>query len=138
MKTLGLGYLFALLLSANVLADDALPYKVEVLAKSSASWDGTLLPNYPTATPLVSILRIAIPPGVQLPMHKHPIINAGVLTQGELNVYTEDGKVLRMKKGDALIEVVNTWHYGKNEGTETAEIVVFYAGAADTPLSVKQ
>src|SRR3546814_5661524 len=91
-------------------------YKTEVLAKSSNSWDGSPLPEYPKGTPEVSILKITIAPGAELPMHKHPVINAGVLLSGELTVITEGHKVKHLKPGEALIELVDKWHYGKNEG----------------------
>mgnify|MGYP000899664948 CR=1 FL=1 len=41
----------------------------------------------------------------------------------------------QLKAGDALIEVVNTWHYGKNSGDTPVEIIVFYAGTADAPVT---
>ena len=71
-------------------------------------------------------------------MHKHGVINAGFLLSGELTVVTEDGSTLQLKAGEALVEVVNTWHYGKNAGTVPAEIVVFYAGAKDVPITVNK
>jgi quercetin dioxygenase-like cupin family protein len=129
---------FSLLLSANALAIDGNAIQVDVLAKSSVSWDGSRLPDYPKSAPEVTILRIKIPPGAQLPLHKHPVINAGVLLSGELTVVTEDNKILRLKAGDSIIEVVDKWHSGKNEGSTTAEILVFYAGTVDTPISVKK
>ncbi len=111
---------------------------VEVLAKSTLSWDGSRLPDYAKGAPEVTILRIKIPPGAQLPLHEHPVINAGVLLSGVLTVVTEDKQTLHLKAGDAIVEVVNKWHYGKNEGNETAEILVFYAGVKDTPITVKR
>jgi quercetin dioxygenase-like cupin family protein len=110
---------------------------VEQLAKSSNSWDGETLPKYPEGQPEVTILRIKIPAGAKLEMHKHPVINAGVLLTGELTVVTEDNKTLHLKAGDSIVEVVNEAHYGKNEGMETAEIIVFYAGVMDKPITVK-
>ncbi|MDZ4197854.1 MAG: cupin domain-containing protein [Kiritimatiellia bacterium] len=109
--------------------------EVEVLAKSGLSWDGARLPDYPQGHPEVTLLRIVIPAGETLAMHKHPVINAGVLLRGELTVRTEDGKTLHLRAGEALVEVVDTWHYGKNEGSEDAEIIVFYAGVEGSPLS---
>ena len=35
------------------------------------------------------------------------------------------------------MEVVHTWHYGINDGDGPAEIIVFYAGEKDTPITVK-
>lgn len=110
--------------------------KVYQLAKSCVSWDGALLPVYPQGHPEITILRIVIPAGATLVKHEHPVINAGVLLKGELTIQTEGGKKLNLKAGEALVEVVDTWHYGKNEGVEPAEIIVFYAGTEDEPITV--
>ena len=110
----------------------------KVLAKSTHSWNGNALPAYPAGTPEVSILRIQIPAGVTLPWHTHPVINAGVLISGELTVITRSGKILVLKAGDPIVEVVDTWHYGKNDGSEPADIIVFYAGVKDEPITVKE
>ena len=110
---------------------------VEQLTKSSSSWDGEALPDYPKGKPEVTILRIKIPAGAKLEIHNHPVINAGVLLAGELTVVTEDNKTLHLKAGDSIIEVVNKKHYGKNEGMNTAEIIVFYAGEVNKPITIK-
>ncbi|HEU6437558.1 MAG TPA: cupin domain-containing protein [Nitratidesulfovibrio sp.] len=108
------------------------------LVQSERSWDGAMLPAYPQGQPQVTILRITIPAGARLPLHLHPVINAGVLTRGQLTVTTEDGKELHLTAGDPIVEVVNTPHQGFNPGSEPAEIIVFYAGQAGAPLAVKQ
>lgn len=138
MKKQGYGICCALLLASNVFAADLNAVQVETLAETSASWEGSPLPGYSPGPPQVTILRIKIPPGAQLPPHRHPGINAGVLLHGELTVVTEDHRVLPLKAGEAIVEVVDTWHYGKNEGRETAEILVFYAGTVDTPITIKK
>lgn len=106
------------------------------LVKSSTSWDGQPLPTYKTGIPEVTILRITIPPKHTLPMHKHPVINAGVLLKGKLTVVTERGDVLHLKPDDPIVEVVDTWHYGRNDGDEPAEIIVFYAGEKGMPITI--
>ncbi len=111
---------------------------VNELVRSSSSWDSAALPEYARGTPEVTILRILIPPKTRLPMHRHPVINAGVLLKGELTVTTREGKILHLKEGDPIVEVVNTWHYGENPGKGPAEIIVFYAGIKDRPISVKK
>ena len=125
MKKLFCGIGLILLLSINVWAQDVNSVKVDVLAKTSSSWDGSSLPDYPKGKPEITILRVTIPPGVQLAVHKHPVINAGVLLKGELTVVTKDNKILHLKAGDPIVEVVNKWHYGKNEGHKPAEIILF-------------
>lgn len=127
-----------LLLSTNVWAQDVNTVTVDVLAKTISSWDGRDLPDYTKGKPEITILRITIPQGVQLPLHKHPVINAGILLKGELTVVTEDNKTLHLKAGDSIVELVNKWHYGKNEGNKPAEIIVFYAGILGTPITIKK
>lgn len=75
---------------------------------------------------------------MKLPWHKHPVINAGILLKGELTVVAEDDTILNMRAGDTIVEVVGKWHYGKNEGDEPAEIIVFYAGTQGVPLTIKK
>ncbi len=110
------------------LADKPPAIKVKTLAKSTTSWNGDTLPAYPAGQPEVTVLRITIPPGMQLPLHEHPVINAGVLVKGELQINTKDGESKLLKAGDALIELVNEWHYGANNSAEDAVIFVVYAG----------
>ena len=109
---------------------------VKQLVKTSQSWNGDFLPAYPQGKPEITILRITIPAGTKLHTHSHPVINAGVLLSGELTVLTTDGKTLHLKAGDPIVEVVNTLHYGINQGKVPAEIIVFYAGVIDTPITI--
>ena len=111
---------------------------VKELVSTSKSWDGKSLVPYPQGQPEITILRISIPAGARLDTHSHPVINAGVLMSGQLTVKTMDGKVLRLNAGDPIVEVVNTLHYGINEGTVPAEIVVFYAGIVGQAVTVSK
>ncbi len=106
------------------------------LTKSTRSWDGNLLPPYPAGQPEVTIRRVIIPVGARLDIHLHPMINAGVLVKGELTVVSADGKKLRLKTGDPIVELVNMRHYGINEGRVPAEIIIVYAGAVGMPTSI--
>ncbi|GIC79189.1 cupin domain-containing protein [Moritella sp. F3] len=137
MKKCISGLCLTLLVAGSVFASEKVPVTVDVLAKATSSWEGSALPEYPKGKPEVTILKIKIEPGVKLPLHEHPVINAGYLVSGELTVVTQDNKTLEMKAGDTLVEVVNKWHYGVNNGDMPAEIVVFYAGIKDKPLTVK-
>ena len=137
MKKIIFASCLAGLLFISASADDARRITVETLVKSTASWDGKALPAYPEGRPEITILRIRIPAGAKLEMHRHPVINAGVLLAGELAVVTKDFRTLKLKAGDALVEVVDTWHYGRNEGLVTAEIIVFYAGEEGKPITVQ-
>ncbi|MDD9302511.1 MAG: cupin domain-containing protein [Desulfobacter sp.] len=122
-------------LSQPVLANET---KAMLLTKTSQTWNGADLPGYPRGVPEITILRIKIPANTTLPWHPHPVINAGVLISGELTVTTRSGKTLVMKAGDPIVEVVDTWHYGKNTGKTDADIIVFYAGTKGAPVTVKE
>ncbi|MCX5700152.1 MAG: cupin domain-containing protein [Candidatus Omnitrophica bacterium] len=138
MKRILYGICLTLLLSGNIWAKDLDTSEVSVLAKTTSSWDGALLPKYARGRPEITILKITIPPGTQLPLHKHIVINTGVLISGELTVFTENKKILHLKAGDPIVEVVNKWHYGKNEGKVPAEIIVFYMGIKGKPITIKK
>ena len=135
-RTLIILSLLAILLSCMNLDSETEELKVETLLQTTQSWDGNELPSYPDGKPEISILKVSIPPHSELDLHKHEVINAGILLTGDLTVITENSDTLKMKTGDVLSEVVGTWHYGVNEGDEVAEIVVFYAGTVGAPLSV--
>ncbi len=137
---LGLCLILPLSFISNVVAHEVntSKIKVETLVESSSSWDGKPLPEYPRGEPKITVLKITIPPKTRIYLHKHPVINAGVLLKGELTVITEKEEILHLKAGDSIVEVVNKWHYGKNEGNKPAEIIVFYAGTKDTPLTIKK
>lgn len=108
----------------------------ELLVQSEQSWDGATLPAYPKGQPEISVVKFTIPPKSKLPWHKHPSINAGCLIKGTITVVAEDGSERLVKEGEGLVELVDTWHYGRNDGDIPAEIIVVYAGVKGVPLAV--
>lgn len=125
-------------LTTSVWANDVDGVEMEVLAKTTSSWNGDSLPGYASGQAEITILRITVPPRTQLPMHEHPVINAGVLLKGRLTVVSEDGDTLYLEAGDAIVELVDKWHYGRNESDTPAEIIVFYAGSKGKSITVKK
>ena len=109
----------------------------ERIAASSSSWNGEPLPAYPAGRPLVSLLRILIPPHARLEEHFHPVVNAGVVLRGELTVVAGNGTERTFRPGEGIVEMVGTLHYGEDRGDDEVELVMFYAGAEGVPLSVK-
>lgn len=138
IRALWCGTGLVLALTLNGLVQGSGTTQVKVLAKTTSSWNGSELPHYPKGQPEITILRITVPPKSQLPMHEHPVINAGVLLKGQLTVVTNDKETLHLKAGDSIVELVNKPHFGKNEGDEPAEIIVFYAGIKGRPVTVKE
>lgn len=138
IKRLFYSLLVILFLPALVFSEDKGSAQVDAIVKTGYSWNGDLLPDYPEGKPEITILRIKIPSGAVLPMHMHPVINAGYMLKGRLKVITEDGKGIELRAGDGIVEVVNRWHYGVNEGDQDAEIVVFYVGQAGKPITISK
>ena len=135
MKNLALLGL-CLALASEVWAQSQSGVETVVLAKTQTSWEGSALPAYPQGQPEVTVLRVIIPPKIRLPMHEHPVMTAGVVLSGHLIVETESGEVLHLNAGEAAAEVVDQWHYGRNDGEEPVELIVFYAGIRDQPVSI--
>ena len=130
-------FIVALSVQGSVLrAADTAAIEVESLLQTTSTWDGAPLPAYPEEQPEITILKITVAPGAALPWHQHPVTNSRVLLSGELEVTHEDGRVLRLGPWDAISEVVNTWHYGRNPGDEPAVILVVYSGAVGLPISI--
>lgn len=129
--------LILLLLPNYLVALDSQSVQVEELANTIKSWDGTVLPSYKTGQPEITILKITLQPNAELPWHTHPIINAGVMIKGKLTVITKDGEKHELSAGDTIVETIGKIHRGINTGHDPAEIIVFYAGVVEIPLTIK-
>ena len=110
--------------------------KVETILKTETSWDGQPL-AYPEGQAEITGMMIEIAPGAETGWHSHPVPSFGILLEGELEVTLVNGQKKLIKTGDAIAEVVNTVHNGRNVGEGPVKILVFYAGAKDLPVTVK-
>jgi quercetin dioxygenase-like cupin family protein len=111
----------------------------DILVKGSTSWDGGAI-AYPQGKAELIVQKITITPGgkkeISLAMHCHTIPLAAYVTKGSLKVVKASGEEKVFKAGDAFIEVMKTWH--KGVFNEDAELIVFYAGEKDVPVSTKK
>lgn len=110
--------------------------KVTPLIQSTQSWNGTPI-AYPEGQAQITGIMVEIAPGADTGWHQHPAPSFGMITQGTLEVTLRDGRVKRLQAGDALIEVVNTEHIGRNVGDVPVKLIVFYAGVVGQVLTVK-
>lgn len=108
---------------------------VAPVLKTTTSWDGKPI-EYPTGQAEITGLVIEIAPGGETGWHSHPVPSFGMILEGELEVQLKSGAVKRLKAGEALAEVVNTLHNGRNLGSVPVKLVVFYAGAVGQKLTV--
>ena len=68
------------------------PTKVESteLIRTSQSWDGVELPDYLKGRPELVAVKYVFAAGQKLGWHHHPVMNYGILVQGELTIIGQD------------------------------------------------
>ena len=127
-----------LILPTPLWAQDYKNVEVSKVLVSSVTSNGTPLRYLQTGQPEVTVLVVRVPPGGSTGWHQHPVPVYAYMLNGTLNVEIKGGQTSVFKKGDAILEVMNTLHNGYNSGSETATLVVFYTGAVGVPNVVKE
>ena len=107
------------------------------LSRTSQSWDGVELPDYLQGRPELVAVKYEFPAGQKLGWHHHPVMNYGILVQGELTIIGLDGKEKTVHEGEAVVEMVNTIHHGENRGTKPVILYMFYLSQDGMPLAVQ-
>ena len=107
------------------------------LIRTSQSWDGVELPDYFQGRPELVAVKYVFPAGQKLGWHHHPVMNYGVLVQGELTIIGQDGKEKTVHEGEAVVEMVNTIHHGENRGTKPVILYMFYLSQEGKELAVQ-
>jgi len=123
-------------MSGKINLKDGQKAKSVKLIQTDSYWNKQVIKPIHIEHPQVTMLRITIPAGEKLSVHKHPILNIGYLTKGELTVRSENGEVLVLKPGDPIVELVDIWHYGESTGSEDAEIIVTYVGDKEDSITI--
>jgi len=111
--------------------------KKEELFRTSQSWDGAELPDYLTGRPELVAMKYVFPAGKKLGWHHHPVMNFGILVQGELTIIGQDGREKTVHEGEPVVEMVDTIHHGENRGTRDAILYMFYLSQKGLPLYVQ-
>jgi len=107
--------------------DSTADVKVTPLIQTSESWNGAPI-VYPQGKAQVTGLLVEIAPGGETGWHSHAVPSFAFVLDGVLEITLSDGRTKRLQAGEALAEVVNTLHNGRNVGDRPVKIVVFYAG----------
>ena len=130
-------FLFVLGFAGGAVAlDPTATVRVTPLLNTTTSWNGQPL-TYPAGPAQITALQVEIAPGGETGWHQHSVPSFGFMQEGTLEVTLQDGQVKRLNPGDAVAEVVNTTHNGRNTGTVPVKIVVFYAGTPGQALTQK-
>lgn len=102
--------------------------KVDVLVKSTSSWNGKRYTGYPKGQPELTTLKMTIPANTALPWHTHPFPNAGYVLQGQLTIEDKaSGEKHTYQTGEAFAESVNDVHRGVSGPTPTV-LIITYSG----------
>ena len=107
------------------------------LIRTSQSWDGVELPDYLKGRPELVAVKYVFPAGKKLGWHHHPVMNYGILVQGELTIIGQDGKKKVVHEGEPVVEMVNTIHHGENTGSKPVILYMFYLSQDSLPLAVQ-
>jgi quercetin dioxygenase-like cupin family protein len=128
--------LLALLaLATPAFAQDPVTVTPVTTETRAADGDPILLPQGP-AQVAASLFEIA--PGARLPVHKHPYPRLAYVLDGTLVVTAEDtGEETSYAPGDVVVEMVDDWHWGRNDGDAPVRLLVIDLapeGASNTIL----
>ena len=123
MKRFILACAFVTLAASTAMAADAQKITVEKVLETNKTVIGQpiVMPKDPT----LLVTLYTFPPGARLPVHKHLYPHYGYMLAGALTVTNEQtGKSYTVKKGDFLVEMNDTWHYGENDGKVPVKLLV--------------
>ena len=82
--------------------------------------------RYPSGVPLIEAFTIEVPPGAQVPLHKHAVPMYVYMVAGELEVdYGSKGK-RTFKAGNSFVEALHWCHSGRSLGKETVKLLAVY------------
>lgn len=108
----------------------------EHLLADDHSWNGTPYTHYPSTQPMLSMIKLTIPPHTALPWHVHPFPNAGYVLEGQLTIEDrQSGKSRTFHQGQAFAESVNDVHRGVSGDSQTV-LILTYSGTPGQPTSV--
>ncbi len=82
-------------------------------------------------------VMVEIQPGRESGRHMHPFPTYVHVLEGTLTVEFEDGTRQHFEAGKGFLEVVNTWHNGKNLGEGPLKFLIVFAGEEGTPNMIR-
>jgi len=107
------------------------------ILQSGATVAGVAIAYPKTDSAEVTALRVEVGPGGETGRHMHPFPTFVYVLEGAINVEMEGGAARSYKTGDSFLEVVNTWHNGRNNGAAPAKLLVVFVGVHGKPGLVR-
>ena len=111
--------------------------KTTELIRTSESWDGAMLPNFPQGQPELRVIRLDFPIGAKTGWHHHTVVNYGIVQQGDLTIVCKDGSERTFHEGEALVEVIGTIHRGENRGKKPVILNMFYFSVPGAEITIQ-
>ena len=111
--------------------------KTTELIRTSESWDGAMLPDFPQGQPELRVIRLDFPVGAKTGWHHHTVVNYGIVQQGNLTIVCQDGSERTFHEGEPLVEVIGTIHRGENRGKKPVILVMFYFSAPGAEITIQ-
>lgn len=111
--------------------------KTTELIRTSQSWDGAQLPDFPQGQPELRVIRLDFPIGAKTGWHHHTVVNYGIVQQGELTIVCQDGCEKTFHQGEALVEVIGTVHRGENRGNKPVILNMFYFSETGAEITIQ-
>lgn len=116
---------------------NSMTIKTTELIRTSQSWDGAMLPEFPQGQPELRVIRLDFPIGTKTGWHHHTVVNYGIVQQGDLTIVCQDGSERTFHEGEALVEVVGTIHRGENRGDKPVILNMFYFSTPGAEITVQ-
>ena len=111
--------------------------KTTELIRTSQSWDGAILSDFPQGRPELRVIRLDFPVGAITGWHHHTVVNYGIVQQGELTIVCQDGSEKTFHEGEPLVEVIGTIHRGENRGTKPVILNMFYFSSPGQEITIQ-
>ena len=111
--------------------------KTTELIRTSRSWDGATLPNFPQGTPELRVIRLDFPVGAKTGWHHHTVVNYGIVQQGDLTIGCQGGSERTFHEGEPLVEVIGTIHRGENRGKKPVILNMFYFSEPGAEITIQ-
>ena len=111
--------------------------KTTELIRTSKSWDGAMLPDFPQGQPELRVIRLDFPVGAKTGWHHHTVVNYGIVQQGDLTIVCQDGSERTFHEGEPLVEVIGTIHRGENRGRKPVILNMFYYSEPGAEITIQ-
>ncbi len=112
-------------------------FKATPVLQSGVTASGAAIAYPKTDSAEVTALLVEIGPGGETGRHMHPNPTFVYVLEGAIDVEAEGAMAHSYKAGDSFLEVVNSWHNGKNKGTTPATLLVVVSGVKGKPHLVR-